>query len=153
MRGLSGAQTAVTRGAGMRLALMGAGLSLTLALLLPLVVSHPAQGVVLPMAASTLDTTRTADANNSIGSTLAAAAQPQAEQGNSNVRSKADPRGHELSRAEAVSLVQRRYRARVVRTQLSHNPAGRPVYEFRLLSGGGKVWTVRIDAYSGAELP
>lgn len=132
MRGLPGTQTAVARSAGVRIAATGAGLSLLLAMIVPFVLSHPAHGVVLPIAA----------------------AQPQAEQGNDdNVRSNADARGRELSRAEAVALVQRRYHARVVRTHLAQDPHGRPVYEFRLLSGGGKVWTVRIDAFSGAELP
>ena len=159
MRGLPGTQTAVVRGTGVRIALTGAGLSLILAMLVPFVLSHPAHGVVLPLAADTQDTAGAARASSRIGagsgiaSTVAAAAQPQAEQGNSNVRSNADPRGRELSRAEAVALVQRRYRARVVRTHFAQDPQGRAIYEFRLLSGGGKVWTVRIDAYSGAELP
>jgi uncharacterized membrane protein YkoI len=56
-----------------------------------------------------------------------------------------------LSREQAVTLVQRRYAARVVRTELSEQ-GGRRIYVFRLLSGDGKIWTVRIDAYSGAEV-
>src|SRR3974377_2167058 len=55
--------------------------------------------------------------------------------------------GNELSKAQAISLVQGRYRARVVRTTLSQDKGGRTVYVFRLLSGSGKVWTVRIDAH------
>jgi uncharacterized membrane protein YkoI len=35
----------------------------------------------------------------------------------------------------------------------SADEGGRHVYVFRLLSEGGKVWTVRIDARSGAEVP
>ncbi len=73
--------------------------------------------------------------------------------GNVNVHSNLETRGQQLSRAEAVALVQRRYRARVVRTHLLQGINGRALYEFRLLSADGKVWTVRIDAYSGAELP
>lgn len=61
--------------------------------------------------------------------------------------------GNELSRAQAISLVQGRYRARVVRTTLSQDKSGRWLYVFRLLSGSGKVWTVRIDAQTGAEVP
>jgi len=61
--------------------------------------------------------------------------------------------GNELSRAQAIALVQGRYRARVVRTTLSQDKGGRPLYVFRLLSGSGKVWTVRIDARTGAEVP
>jgi Peptidase propeptide and YPEB domain len=60
--------------------------------------------------------------------------------------------GNELSKAQAIALVQGRYRARVVRTTLSQDK-GRPLYVFRLLSGSGKVWTVRIDAHTGAEVP
>jgi hypothetical protein len=61
--------------------------------------------------------------------------------------------GNELSKAQAIALVQGRYRARVVRTTLSQDRGGRPLYVFRLLSGSGKVWTVRIDAHTGAEVP
>jgi hypothetical protein len=61
--------------------------------------------------------------------------------------------GNELSKAQAIALVQGRYRARVVRTTLSQDKGGRPLYVFRLLSGSGKVWTVRIDAHTGAEVP
>jgi len=61
-------------------------------------------------------------------------------------------RDHELSRTQATALVQRRYAARVVRAS-SADESGRHIYVFRLLSEGGKVWTVRIDARSGAEVP
>jgi peptidase YpeB-like protein len=61
--------------------------------------------------------------------------------------------GSELSRAQAIALVQGRYRARVVRTTLAQDKGGRRLYVFRLLSGSGKVWTVRIDAQTGAEVP
>jgi len=63
-----------------------------------------------------------------------------------------DPVLAELSRTQATALVQRRYAARVVKVS-SADEAGRHVYVFRLLSEGGKVWTVRIDARSGAEVP
>jgi hypothetical protein len=59
---------------------------------------------------------------------------------------------HELSQTQATALVQQRYAARVVRASLS-DEGGRRLYVFLLLSGGGKVWTVRIDARSGAEVP
>ena len=67
----------------------------------------------------------------------------------------ADPpaAGGELSRAQAVALVEGRYRgARIVRTTLQ-DEKGRSVYVFRLLSANGMVWTVRIDAHTGAEVP
>ncbi|HWG77549.1 MAG TPA: PepSY domain-containing protein [Steroidobacteraceae bacterium] len=141
MRGLPGRQPQRVP-ASVRIALTGGGLSLMLALIVSFaLLSHPAQGVVLP--ATSIST-----------QTLAAGvptAQVQDEQRNANGRSNVDR--HQLSRAEAVALVQRRYRARVVRTQYQQDANGRAIYEFRLLSAGGKVWTVRIDAYSGAELP
>jgi hypothetical protein len=59
---------------------------------------------------------------------------------------------HELSREQAVALVQKRYGARVVRADMADRD-GRHLYVFRLLSPGGKVWIVRVDARSGAELP
>lgn len=61
--------------------------------------------------------------------------------------------GHELSRAQAIALVQGRYGARVVRTSVAEDKEGHRLYVFRLLSGNGKVWNVRIDAYTGAEVP
>jgi uncharacterized membrane protein YkoI len=65
-----------------------------------------------------------------------------------------DSRGgeHELSRSQAAALVQGRYAARVVRVS-SADEGGRHIYVFRLLSEAGKVWQVRIDARSGAEIP
>jgi len=58
----------------------------------------------------------------------------------------------ELTRTQAEALVQKRYGARVVRASTA-DEEGRRIYVFRLLSAGGKVWTVRIDAHSGVELP
>lgn len=131
------------RSAGTRIALTGAGLSLMLAWIVPFtLLSHPAQGVVLPGT----DGNQTAVGN-------AATSQVQDEQQNANGPGNLDQHKQQLSRAQAVALVQRRYRARVVRTHFLQDANGRPIYEFRLLSPGGKVWTVRIDAYSGAELP
>jgi hypothetical protein len=58
----------------------------------------------------------------------------------------------ELSRDQAMALVQKRYGARVVRTDIADQD-GRRLYIFRLLSSGSKVWIVRVDARSGAEVP
>jgi uncharacterized membrane protein YkoI len=58
----------------------------------------------------------------------------------------------ELSRQQAVALVEKRYGARVVRTEFL-DQEGRHVYVFRLLSAAGKVWIVRLDAHSGTEVP
>jgi uncharacterized membrane protein YkoI len=60
--------------------------------------------------------------------------------------------GQDLTRTQAAALVQKRYAARVVRAS-SSDEGGHRVYVFRLLSDGGKVWTVRIDAHNGTELP
>ncbi len=65
------------------------------------------------------------------------------------LQSRAD---HELSREEAMVLVQKRYGARVVRTDIA-DQEGRRLYVFRLLSSAGKVWIVRVDARNGAEVP
>ena len=51
-----------------------------------------------------------------------------------------------------MALVQKRYGARVVRTDIA-DQGGRRLYVFRLLSSGGKVWIVRVDARSGTEVP
>jgi uncharacterized iron-regulated membrane protein len=59
---------------------------------------------------------------------------------------------HELSREQAVALVQKRYGARVVRAEFLDQD-GRHVFVFRLLSAGGKVWMVRVDARTGTEVP
>jgi hypothetical protein len=58
----------------------------------------------------------------------------------------------ELTRTQATNLVQGRYGARVVRVANSEE-GGRHLYVFRLLSEGGKVWQVRIDARTGLEVP
>jgi uncharacterized membrane protein YkoI len=60
--------------------------------------------------------------------------------------------GQELTRTQATELVQKRYAARVVRAS-SIDEDGRRMYVFKLLSEGGKVWIVRIDAHTGAEVP
>jgi len=59
---------------------------------------------------------------------------------------------HDLSREQALALVQKRYGARVVRADIA-DQGGRHLYVFRLLSPAGKVWIVRVDARSGAEVP
>jgi hypothetical protein len=51
-----------------------------------------------------------------------------------------------------MALVQKHYGARVVRTDIA-DQGGRRLYVFRLLSSGGKVWIVRVDARSGTEVP
>ena len=58
----------------------------------------------------------------------------------------------ELSREQAVALVQKRYGARVVRAEFL-DQEGRHVYVFRLLSAAGRVWIVRVNARTGTEVP
>ena len=56
-----------------------------------------------------------------------------------------------ISLDEAVNLAERRYRARVIRAE-TRESNGRRIHQLRLLSDDGRVWTVRIDAATGAEL-
>jgi len=39
-----------------------------------------------------------------------------------------------------------------VRADLSQDESGRRVYQLRLLSDQGKIWTVRVDAATGDSL-
>jgi hypothetical protein len=57
-----------------------------------------------------------------------------------------------ISLDEAVSMVERRYKARVVRAEVEQEK-GKTVYVLRLFNeGSGRVWTVRVDAASGSML-
>jgi uncharacterized membrane protein YkoI len=63
------------------------------------------------------------------------------------------PRGNtpagEVSMEQAVRMVEQRYRARVVKAE-SRKDNGRTTYVLKLLNDSGKVWTVHVDAASGA---
>ncbi len=61
------------------------------------------------------------------------------------------PRADGLSLDEAVNRAERKYRARVIRAE-TREANGRRVHQLRLLSDDGRVWNVRIDAATGAEL-
>jgi uncharacterized membrane protein YkoI len=63
-----------------------------------------------------------------------------------DARSQAD---RQISMDEAVDLAQRRYKARVVRAEVSER-GGRRVYLLRLLSEDGRVFNVRVDAATGS---
>ena len=55
-----------------------------------------------------------------------------------------------VSMDQAVRLVEQRFHARVVKAE-TQKDNGRTVYVLKLLSDStGKVWTVRVDAASGA---
>jgi uncharacterized membrane protein YkoI len=53
-----------------------------------------------------------------------------------------------MSLDEAVQRAERRYHARVVKAE-AHNSDGRTIYVLRLVSGDGRVFTVRVDAQTG----
>lgn len=55
-----------------------------------------------------------------------------------------------ISLDEAVNRAERKYRARVIRAE-TREANGHRVHVLRLLSEDGRVWTVKIDAASGAE--
>ncbi|MGC8517246.1 MAG: PepSY domain-containing protein [Steroidobacteraceae bacterium] len=52
---------------------------------------------------------------------------------------------------QAVRMVERRFRARVVRAE-TRKDGGATVYVLRLLDQSGRVFTVRVDAASGRIL-
>jgi uncharacterized membrane protein YkoI len=54
-----------------------------------------------------------------------------------------------MSLDQAVSMVEKRYKARVVRTEV-RTEGDRKIYVLRLLNDAGRVWTVRVDASSGS---
>lgn len=57
---------------------------------------------------------------------------------------------HGLSLDQAVALVERRFHARVLRAD-RHAQDGHTVYVLRLLNDrSGRVWSVRVDAATGA---
>lgn len=61
------------------------------------------------------------------------------------------PHADGISLDEAVNRAERKYRARVIRAE-TRESNGRRIHQLRLLSDDGRVWTVRIDAATGAEL-
>ncbi len=54
-----------------------------------------------------------------------------------------------MSLDQAVSMVEKRFNARVVRTE-TRSEGNRKIYVLRLLNEAGRVWTVRVDAASGS---
>jgi len=64
----------------------------------------------------------------------------------------AAPARESVTMAEAVRMVEQRYHASVVKAE-TQKQGERTVYVLRLFNGpAGKVWTVRVDAASGAIL-
>lgn len=56
-----------------------------------------------------------------------------------------------MSMDQAVQMVEKRYKATVVRAE-TERQGGRTVYVMRLLDRHGRVFTVRVDASSGTIL-
>ncbi len=56
-----------------------------------------------------------------------------------------------ISMDQAVALVERRYKAKVVRAE-TQTQGDRTIYVLRMLDGTGRVFAVRIDAASGTIL-
>lgn len=56
-----------------------------------------------------------------------------------------------MSMDQAVKMAEQRFHARVVKAE-AEQENGRTVYVLRLLNEAGRVWTVRVDAASGALL-
>ncbi len=54
----------------------------------------------------------------------------------------------EMSLDQAVQMVQKRYKARVVSAE-TRRQNDRTVYRLKLLNKDGKVWTVTVDAATG----
>ena len=55
----------------------------------------------------------------------------------------------QVSMDQAVKMAEQRYHARVVKAEAQRNGA-QTVYVLRLLNDSGRVWTVHVDAASGA---
>lgn len=56
---------------------------------------------------------------------------------------------HEMSMEQAVKLVEREYHARVVKAEVQRS-GPHTTYALKLLNESGRVWTVHVDAASGA---
>jgi uncharacterized membrane protein YkoI len=56
---------------------------------------------------------------------------------------------HELTLEQAVKQVEHQYRARVVKAEAQKSGA-HTTYALKLLNDSGKVWTVHVDAATGA---
>ena len=54
-----------------------------------------------------------------------------------------------ISLDQAVQMAQNRYGAKAVKAQTIER-GGRRIHQIRLLSTGGKVWMVEVDAQTGA---
>ena len=79
----------------------------------------------------------------------ALAAQPWAPQPLVEWRGAAQKPQPGISLDRAVAMAEQQYKARVVRASTGESD-GRRIYVLRLLSDQGRVWTVHVDAETGA---
>jgi uncharacterized membrane protein YkoI len=108
--------------------------------------------LTLPLAPEA-DPGPTGSAGIAPAATGGVAASPEAQHSEQDDQHVGNGRGgQQLSATQVVALAQHRYHARVVRTSMQHDASGRQLYVLRLLSAGGRVWTVRLDAHTGAEV-
>jgi uncharacterized membrane protein YkoI len=56
-----------------------------------------------------------------------------------------------ISMDQAVKMAEQQFKARVVRAE-TQREGDRTIYILKLLNDAGRVWTVRVDAASGAIL-
>jgi uncharacterized membrane protein YkoI len=56
-----------------------------------------------------------------------------------------------ISMDQAVKMAEQKFKARVVKAE-SQDQDGKTIYVLRMLNDSGRVWTVRVDAASGAVL-
>jgi uncharacterized membrane protein YkoI len=59
--------------------------------------------------------------------------------------------GGGMSLDQAVTMVEKRFKAKVVRTEVRQD-GERKIYVLRLLNDESRVWSVRVDASTGAIL-
>ena len=56
-----------------------------------------------------------------------------------------------VSLDQAVAAAEKQHNAKVVKTATTQE-GGKTVYELRMLSEDGRVWSIRVDGATGAEL-
>jgi uncharacterized membrane protein YkoI len=71
------------------------------------------------------------------------------DRGNRGERGRDEGKGGGMSLDQAVAMVERRFKAKVVRTEV-RDEGDRKIYVLRLLNDESRVWTVRVDSASGS---
>ncbi len=80
-----------------------------------------------------------------------AAANGRGQEGRHSERIVLAQNGGGLSLDQAVAMVEKRFKAKVVRTEVRQD-GERKIYVLRLLNDESRVWSVRVDASTGAIL-